>query len=505
MACIVLITVFLGFFLILSRNVKGEPAGTMKIIESATGAKATILGDESVPMPLGGYPFAVNITIEGHFESLYTFQVAVRFDKTKLNFSSAMIPTKDPNFVFFDKFIATSGAPLVNSFSHYGVVTLGATLILESINVSKGLLCAMSFVAQRVGDSMIDFNLVDPETFLLKLAEQDGEPINRDIPFTPESFSVSTFAAPSLPVPLFEFTPTFPDVNANVTFDSATSYDPVGNITSYAWDFDDGTTPTTTNITSMLHVFGASRIYSVNLTVYSNFGNSSSIVQEVQVGRVPSVNFTYSPNEATPGETVAFDASLSSDADGTIAYCVWNFGDNSSLANLTETIAAHTYSQKGVYWVRLTVYDNNGLYNSTSQEVFIGRRPTVLATFAPEKPLAFDAVVFNASMTHAGEASDEIVMLHWEFGDSNITDINIAESSLLDPFVITHIYYSGQPYSGNVTAFDQNGLYSTYGFLVDVQTPSKTTPLDYALYAAIAAAAIVTIALVAVVVKRRKK
>jgi PKD repeat protein len=497
--------VFMSMLLAQNHAAIGESAGTMKIQESTTGSNAIILGDESTQMPRGGYPFVVNVTIEGQFESLYTFQVAVRFDKTKVNFTSASIPTKDPDFVFFDKVVITSGEPLIDSgISRYAVVTLGATLILESINVSKGLLCTLSFMAQRVGDSTIDFSITDG-TFLLNLThDQNGEPKNVDIPFTPESFSVSIFAAPSPPVALFEFVPAFPDVNANITFDSSKSYDPVGNITLHAWDFDDGTTFLTTNITTMLHLFNASRIYYVNLTIYNNFGFSSSIVQEIQVGHVPVVNFTYSPMEVMSDETLTFDASLSHDTDGTIAHHVWNFGDNSPVFNSTESNAIHTYSQKGVYWVRLTVYDNNGLYDSTSQEVFIGKRPTVQVTFAPERPFVFDAVSFNASGTRSGDVDDHIVMLRWEFGDHNITEVDIAGSNPPDPFIITHMYYSGQSYNGNVTAFDNNGLYSTYAFELEVQDRSQQEP-NYVLCFGIAVAVMAVVAVAVILVKRRKK
>ena len=97
------------------------------------------------------------------------------------------------------------------------------------------------------------------------------------------------------------------------------------------------------------------------------------------------------------------------------------------------------------------------------------------------------------------------MMLRWEFGDHNITEVDAVDSSLVNPFVITHVYYSGQPYSGNVTAFDNNGLYSTYAFQVDVQTLPKTGPPNYALYVGIAVAVLVILAFAAIVVKRRKK
>jgi len=499
-----LMMVFLGMLLIPSRSVIGQSAGTMRILDSTTGSNTNTLGNASAQMPQGGYPFTVNITIEGHFDSLFTFQVAVEYDKTKVNFTGGSIPTKDPNFVFFDKLVVMPPGPNVDDqYAQYGVVTMGATLIIESLNVSKGLLCQLSFVAQRVGNSTLDLitqtlNPTVDRTFLLN-------PELNEIPITTQGFSVSTYAAPSPPVPLFEFTPRFPQVNENVTLDALKSYDPVGNITSYYWDFDDGTTLTTNEI-KVLHAFNASRLYYVNLTVYNNFTFSGSIIHEIQVGRVPFANFTYSPKELMPSNIVTFDASLSDDADGTIARYVWNFGDNSPLNDSTIENATHTYMHKGVFWVQLIVYDNNGLYNSTSQEVFVGKRPTVLASFKPERPFAYEAVTFNASMIQAGEASDYITMLKWDFGDYNVTDVNVTISNLPNPFVITHIYYGeGGIYTISVTAFDNNGLYSSYAFEVDVQELPQQGAPNYALYVGIAVAVIAIAILAVIVVKRRKK
>ena len=66
--------------------------------------------------------------------------------------------------------------------------------------------------------------------------------------------------------------------------------------------------------------------------------------------------------------TCDFDASASSDTDGTIASYSWSFGDG----NIASTaIASNTYAANGSYSVSLTVTDDGGATNTTSQVVTV--------------------------------------------------------------------------------------------------------------------------------------
>jgi PKD repeat protein len=71
----------------------------------------------------------------------------------------------------------------------------------------------------------------------------------------------------------------------------------------------------------------------------------------------PTAAFTASP--ASVGSRSSFDASASSDPDGTIARYDWSFGDGSSSLNAGPT-PVHVYGRAGTYAVQLTVTDNSG-------------------------------------------------------------------------------------------------------------------------------------------------
>ena len=62
-------------------------------------------------------------------------------------------------------------------------------------------------------------------------------------------------------------------------FNASSSYDPDGTIVSYAWDFGDGNTATTSSPT-ISHQFGGD-VYYVTLTVTDNHGFCNSTVRYV--------------------------------------------------------------------------------------------------------------------------------------------------------------------------------------------------------------------------------
>jgi PKD repeat protein len=70
----------------------------------------------------------------------------------------------------------------------------------------------------------------------------------------------------------------------------------------------------------------------------------------------PVAAFAAAPGVA--GALSVFDASASSDADGTIARYDWAFGDGSSAS--AGAVTTHTYSAPGTYHVTLTETDNEG-------------------------------------------------------------------------------------------------------------------------------------------------
>ena len=83
---------------------------------------------------------------------------------------------------------------------------------------------------------------------------------------------------------------------------------------------------------------------------------------------VPNQRPTASFETSTNGSSYTFDASASSDPDGSIAEYIWDFGDGTSA---TGKIAQHTYSA-GVHQVTLRVVDNAGGANYATGQNLLG-------------------------------------------------------------------------------------------------------------------------------------
>lgn len=140
----------------------------------------------------------------------------------------------------------------------------------------------------------------------------------------------------------------------------------------------------------------------------------ASITVHVETNEGPTASFVVSPTSPKVDEKVNFNASGSSDQDGSIVSFQWDFGDGRSDSGETVT---HKYKTAGTFTVVLVVQDNSGNRGSTSQTVSVteGDSPTASFVYSPANPAENETIYFNAS-----ESEDEdgtIVSFDWDFGD----------------------------------------------------------------------------------------
>jgi len=81
----------------------------------------------------------------------------------------------------------------------------------------------------------------------------------------------------------------------------------------------------------------------------------------------PIALFSVSPGDGNAPLQVDFDASASSDPDGTISSYSWDFGDGGSSAS--GPTVSHLYDQPGTFTARLTVTDNDGEASTSSRGI----------------------------------------------------------------------------------------------------------------------------------------
>lgn len=171
-------------------------------------------------------------------------------------------------------------------------------------------------------------------------------------------------------------------------------------ITSYEWNWGDGTT--TTGVTSS-HTYAGRDTYSITLTVTTSKGASSQMTQQVTTNALPTAAFTFSCTLLV----CTFDASTSSDDAGIVSYS-WDFGDGTTG---TGVAPSHTYASADSYSVMLTVTDGDGAGSTKTETVNAVEQPTADFTFVcTSLDCGFDAsgsVAPGSAITHYA----------WDFGD----------------------------------------------------------------------------------------
>jgi PKD repeat protein len=179
-----------------------------------------------------------------------------------------------------------------------------------------------------------------------------------------------------------------------IPFNSSASNDPDGTITSYIWNFGDGTTGTGTMIA---HTYNNIGNYTVTLTVTDNDGkhniDTTSATITERPNTQPTADFSYSPFHPTIDDTIQF-TDLSTDPDGTIVSYFWNFSDGT---NSTEKNPTHTFGKSGAYIITLQVTDNDGASDIVSKNILVeesnNKYISASATEMPNGIIGFEIMI----------------------------------------------------------------------------------------------------------------
>ncbi len=146
------------------------------------------------------------------------------------------------------------------------------------------------------------------------------------------------------------------------------SEDEDGKITQWAWTgpFGGATDQRAPNAT-----IKKPGDYEVTLTVWDDHGEAAHVTKVIHVRSSPPVaSFTYRPLHPTTGDTVEF-IDHSSDVDGRIQKWIWTTsGGDKSITRSPR----HNFPDPGVYTVRLTVIDDDGLQDFQEQTIAVTER-----------------------------------------------------------------------------------------------------------------------------------
>ncbi|HDL84963.1 MAG TPA: PKD domain-containing protein, partial [Candidatus Acetothermia bacterium] len=180
----------------------------------------------------------------------------------------------------------------------------------------------------------------------------------------------------------------------------------------------------------------------------------------------PTASFTATPTTGQAPLAVSFDASVSSDPDGTIASYTWAFGDGQNGSGMS---GSHIYSHAGTFTVILTVIDNGGLMSTASQTITVtapaNAAPTAVFTATPDTGIAPLTVMFNAATSQDPDGT--IVTYDWDFGDGSVHKQGVS---------VTHTYLSAGSYAAILTVTDDGGAQDTATHTITVNAVGNFIP-----------------------------
>ena len=137
--------------------------------------------------------------------------------------------------------------------------------------------------------------------------------------------------------------------------------------------------------------------------------NTFTYPDGIIISHAPTASFTYTPDTPRVGDPVSFDASGSSDSDGTIDNYIWNFGDGTTLS--FGKIVSHTYLLAGTFDVNLTVTDNVGLKTSLIMQVIVDKAVSTISLSISPTTLTFGSqVATNGVITPPRDQVDVTIM-----------------------------------------------------------------------------------------------
>jgi len=175
------------------------------------------------------------------------------------------------------------------------------------------------------------------------------------------------------------------------------------------------------------------------------------------VNELPVANFVFDADNLT----VEFDASASSDPDGTIANYSWSFGDETVGYGAAIT---HEFADNGSYLVELAVTDDKGGKNSSKKNVSVSKteEPAASGPDAEIEIVSKDnwTVVLSGAESEARDEG-EIVSYEWDFGDDSVAS---GET-------VTHTYAANGTYTVTLTVTDDLGATNSTSISITVTKP----------------------------------
>ncbi len=259
----------------------------------------------------------------------------------------------------------------------------------------------------------------------------------------------------------------YDDSGMTVNFNDDSESD-VGPITSWFWEFGDGSTSTDQN---PIHIYSTGGEYISCLSITTTDGCTSEFCDNVVVEGGGDCEADFDWND--DGLTVTFE-DKSDDGGATITSWAWDFGDGIVS---TEANPVHEYLTDGIYITCLTITTNEGCIHTFCDEVEVegGGGGTCEAYYVIVSNTTVDGgflVVFDNQST--GGMAGGTTVYTWDFGDG---------SPLLEAEETEHLYTLAGTYMTCLTAgVEGNDCFDQY--CMEITFEDETGTFDITEYPA---------------------
>ncbi|MBS1627330.1 MAG: PKD domain-containing protein [Bacteroidetes bacterium] len=195
-----------------------------------------------------------------------------------------------------------------------------------------------------------------------------------------------------------------------------------GNISSYWWNFGDGTVSSDKNPTKTYSTAGT---YTVQLTVVSDGGCKDTTTKTITIsggggGICATPSFTVNDSSQCITDNNYIFTNTTTPCVGCALTYQWNFGDG-TYAYTRD--AQKTYTQYGEYDVVLKITDCNGNSSETVRQLYIGDKPHASFNILTNTGSGHDYTFLSTSTVILGP-----ITYTWDFG-------NGSTSNLINPSV----------------------------------------------------------------------
>ena len=235
------------------------------------------------------------------------------------------------------------------------------------------------------------------------------------------------------------------------------SYGQGAYISSWYWDFGDGTDTTIyfPDDPDIYHTYAFVGTYAVSLSATGADSCFDQLTQLISVTGSPEALFEF--ENSCFGESVYFFDQSIPQQGGDIVEWSWNFDDpNSGILNYSNLQnPQHTFTAIGIYDVRLIVTNAGECSDTIILQVDVTAEPPVDFTY--EENCLSQATLFFTDTTVTNIAS--VILYDWNFGDGS------PGSNLMNP---EHTYSATGSYQVSLTITESSGCIGTVTHEIEV-------------------------------------